>query len=217
MNLLLLLKNRLKKILYPKFYSFSDSKSYWEQRYRIGLNSGSGSYGQLAKFKADILNNFVKENSINSVIEFGCGDGNQLSLYRFKSYIGLDVSRFIVARCKKKFYDNKFYKFYHYDEYEDMSADLSMSIDVIFHLIEDEVYEDYMDKLFSSSSKFVVIYSSNTNENSEINQKHVKHREFTEWVNSNKKDFKLIKVVKNKFPYDDSDSTSFSDFYFYTK
>jgi hypothetical protein len=48
------------------------SAKYWEQRYQRGGNSGAGSYDNLAKFKAKILNNFVKENHIKSVIEWGC-------------------------------------------------------------------------------------------------------------------------------------------------
>ena len=35
-----------------------DSKKYWNDRYLKGNDSGSGSYGILAKFKADIINDF---------------------------------------------------------------------------------------------------------------------------------------------------------------
>jgi hypothetical protein len=37
---------------------FPDSATYWEQRYARGWNSGVGSYGRLAEFKAQVLNNF---------------------------------------------------------------------------------------------------------------------------------------------------------------
>jgi hypothetical protein len=33
----------------------------------------------------------VAERRIRSVIEFGCGDGNQLGLMRYPSYLGLDI------------------------------------------------------------------------------------------------------------------------------
>ena len=42
-----------------------DSKNYWEKRYLKGGDSGDGSYGKLAEFKAKIMNRFVKENSPN--------------------------------------------------------------------------------------------------------------------------------------------------------
>ena len=59
---------------------FRGSAQYWETRYRTGGDSGAGSYGRLAKFKAESINGFVRENGIHSVIEWGCGDGSQLSL-----------------------------------------------------------------------------------------------------------------------------------------
>ena len=58
---------------------FSNSVEWWERRYSSGGTSGEGSYGRLAEFKAEIVNKFVKENGIDSVVEFGCGDGKQLS------------------------------------------------------------------------------------------------------------------------------------------
>ena len=68
--------NLLRKIFdRKKFYS----SKYWENRYKAGGNSGSGSYSNLAIFKAEIINSFVKDNKIESVIEFGCGDGQQLN------------------------------------------------------------------------------------------------------------------------------------------
>jgi hypothetical protein len=59
--------------------AFPGSTRYWEQRYAHGGTSGGGSYGTLAVAKAKFLNNLVHKNNINSVIEFGCRDGHQLS------------------------------------------------------------------------------------------------------------------------------------------
>src|SRR5579859_8234848 len=59
---------------------FRGSSTYWEERYRAGGNSGAGSYGRLAEFKAEVLNGFVHSRGIRSVVEFGCGDGAQLAL-----------------------------------------------------------------------------------------------------------------------------------------
>src|SRR5690349_24554192 len=61
------------------FPAFRSSPSYWEERYRQGGNSGVGSYGQLARFKAQTINRFVAEQAVTSVVEFGCGDGAQLA------------------------------------------------------------------------------------------------------------------------------------------
>ena len=45
----------------------------------------------------------MHNNSIELVIEWGTGDGNQLSLAKYKKYIGFDVSNTAVNLCKKEF------------------------------------------------------------------------------------------------------------------
>ena len=82
---------------------FPGSKSYWEERYASGGNSGHGSVGQLAAFKAEILNGFVKENAVQSIIEFGCGDGRQLMLAEYTRYAGLDVSPTVIRMNIERF------------------------------------------------------------------------------------------------------------------
>ena len=66
-----------------------DTATYWEFRYANNGNSGAGSYGKLADFKAKVINGFIHENELNTILEFGCGDGNQLSLAKYNSYICL--------------------------------------------------------------------------------------------------------------------------------
>ena len=83
--------------------TFAGSARYWARRYAAGGTSGEGSYGDLAAFKAEIMNEFVAANHISSVIEFGCGDGNQLALMRYPCYAGFDVSHQAVSLCLKRF------------------------------------------------------------------------------------------------------------------
>ena len=197
-----------------------NSKDYWERRYLKGGTSGAGSYNQLAEFKAEILNEFVEKNHINKVIEWGCGDGNQLKLAKYPVYVGFDVSRTAIELCKKIFENDNAKKFIWCgdDNFENVDiGDLAISLDVVFHLIEDDIYDKYMSRLFNSSNKYVCIYSSNTEGQTAI---HVKHRKFTVWIENNLNgQWKLIRVVKNRYPYSEAlpDTTSFSDFYFYEK
>lgn len=58
-----------------KGYNFENSESYWENRYKKRGNSGAGSYGRLALFKADILNSYVKEHNVQSVLNMAAGTG----------------------------------------------------------------------------------------------------------------------------------------------
>ena len=91
-----------KKLLFPQSI-FTTSEEYWIERYKSGGNSGAGSYNNLAAFKGEVINEFVSKNKIETVIEFGCGDGNQLEYFKFPSYIGFDISPFIVSKCRERF------------------------------------------------------------------------------------------------------------------
>ena len=191
---------------------FPGSENYWKKRYLSRGTSGAGSYGKLATFKADVLNYFVRENNVNSIIEYGCGDGNQLKLANYPHYIGFDISENAISRCNEAFSKDDRKSFFLTKEYAEQTADLTLSIDVIFHLIEDDVFFDYMSRLFDSSNKYVIIYSSNTEKQSLLQAKHVRHREFARWVSENRPQWKLTERISNKYP-----KKSFSDFYIYSK
>jgi len=75
------------------------SAEYKDARYRAGGTSGAGSYGRLADYKAAVINGVIALNGIAHVADFGCGDGNLLSLLRPPAYTGLDVSETVLARC----------------------------------------------------------------------------------------------------------------------
>jgi hypothetical protein len=75
-----------------------------------------------------------------------------------------------------------------------------------------------MKRQFDAAVRFVVVYSSNTDEQPDNMPAHVRHRKFTQWVSRNRPDWKLIEVTSNKYPYDgDYTRTSFSDFYFFER
>lgn len=197
-----------------------NSNEYWENRYKAKRTSGDGSYGILGEYKAIIINNFINDNHINNICEFGCGDGNQLSKFVCDNYTGYDVSETIIKNCKEKFKSDLSKNFYLYDDYKNEKYDLSLSLDVIYHLVEDNVFQTYMTKIFNSSNKFVIIYSSN----GEIRKKlahHIKDRCFTNWIDNNIPDFKLVNKITNPYKYDinntDEINTSISDFFIYER
>lgn len=198
-------------------YSFVSSSQYWERRYGKGGTSGAGSYGRLARFKSEVLNEFVAKNGVKSVVEFGCGNGAQLSLAEYPSYLGIDVSPSAIELCRRQFADDTTKTFALAGDGNVGIYDMAFSLDVIFHLVEDEVFRRYMDTLFNSAERFVVIYSSNSDEQQP--EPHVKHRVFTHWIETYRSDWHLSAKVPNRYPYDpkDSDQTSFADFYVYER
>lgn len=174
-----------------------DVNGYWNKRYADGKTSGTGSYGRLARYKASVLNDFVASNSLDSVIEFGCGDGNQLKLADYPNYEGYDVSQIAVDRCKREFSADTTKAFALVSDYAGKRADLSISLDVLYHLVEDDLFTTYMARLFASAKRFVVIYSSNDPSIKDVNN-HVLHRKFTEWTDKNT-DFRLSKYIENPY------------------
>jgi cyclopropane fatty-acyl-phospholipid synthase-like methyltransferase len=151
------------------------SAAYWEERYARGGNSGVGSYGRYARFKAEVINAFLATHSVDSVIEFGCGDGNQLELMHYPHYMGFDISDTTIASCKKLFGFDAKKEFRLMREYAGQIADLAVSLDVIYHLVEDEVFEGYMKTLFSASSRYIIIYSSDMDNNRGHEGTHIRH------------------------------------------
>jgi len=192
------------------------SREYWESRYSANGNSGAGSYKHFAEFKAETINKFVNENNIESVLELGCGDGNQLKLANYKKYIGFDVSEKSITLCKGLFKNDATKEFRLMDSYANEKCQLTLSLDVIYHLVEDEVFYAYMKTLFAAAERYVIIYASNTDDQSFTSAIHVRHRKFTLWIENNCPDWKLIKHIPNKYPYNgDTTKTSFADFYIF--
>jgi hypothetical protein len=193
---------------------FKNSPDYWDRRYKTGGNSGSGSYNRLAEFKASFLNSFVDQHQIASVIEYGSGDGAQLKLAHYPSYTGVDVSPKAVEMCRILFASDASKRFLQLDAVDPgFVADLSLSLDVVYHLVEDPIYDAYMRRLFESARRFVIVYSSNMDQ--DWPRRHVRHRQFTSWVERNKPEWRLRETLENAYPYDPSDpeQTSFADFY----
>ena len=191
------------------------SAAYWEERYRAGGTSGSGSYGRLAAFKAGIINEFVAVNSVTSAIELGCGDGNLLSLLSVPDYTGVDVSPTALARCAARFPRRRFVAPAALGE--DARADLALSVDVIFHLVEDAVFADHMRTLFRCARRFVLIYASDVD--MAWPAAHVRHRRFSDHVAATEPGWQLLAHVPNRYPFDPKwpDETSFADFFIYER
>ena len=173
------------------------SGQFWEKRYAKGGNSGAGSYGKLAVYKAKVLNEFIEENKVNSVVEFGCGDGNQLnlSIHAYPRYLGFDVSRTVLVRLRVRFARHvQKARFLHVSDFNASThaSDLAVSLDVVYHLVEDAVFDAYMRRLLEAAKRFVIIYSSNEDRPA---HGHVRHRNFSAWMGSHEEGrrFKMIR------------------------
>lgn len=200
----------LRKIIREIFRSkitkqFNNSSEYWEDRYYYGGNSGRGSYEEDAKIKANFLNATAKEFNLNNVIDIGCGDGNNLSLFDSYNYFGIDLSETVISKNKKKFINNKEKNFILLkNNYTSIikkinkniirNESIILSFDVILHLVENHIYEKHLDFINKIDAAFCLVVSSNKNVDYNLSIPHVRHRnyskdfEFNGWnlINSKK-------------------------------
>jgi len=194
-----------------------NSLEYWRNRYAKGQNSGGGSYGQVAEFKAVVLNRFIREYEIARCIEFGCGDGNQLGLLKIPEYLGLDVAPDAIDLCVNKFVGDPTKSFLLYDpghfvNNSFITAELTLSMDVILHLVEEEVYTSYMHSLFAASSKYVAIFTTATDTQPSRMAAHNKFRDHRRWISKNSTYQEIeVALAPNDMGYPDG-----TGFYFYS-
>lgn len=191
---------------------FKDSHNYWETRYKYGGNSGEGSRGVNAEYKARVLNGFIKDHEVKSIIEFGCGDGYQLAMFDISRYTGVDVSSTIIEQCRKIYAGDVGKDFILLDDYSGQTAQLALSLDVIFHLVEDSVYDSYLERLFAASTGYVIIYSTSVDLSS-TGTPHVRHRDCASDVAQRFPGFRRLEEYERKLPpavrFDRGQPTSF--------
>jgi SAM-dependent methyltransferase len=150
---------------------------YWERRYLEGKRgSGPGSRGPEAERKAAFVNALIAEHHVNRVIDWGCGDGEIARRLSCRRYIGLDVSPAAIALCERTVHlpRRTWIHFNGWTKPDLPTAQLSLSLDVIFHLTEERYYKRHLKMLFAAAS-LVCIHSSNVSDEGEA---HVRHREF---------------------------------------
>jgi hypothetical protein len=166
-----------------------------------------------------VLNGLVSSAEVQRVVELVCGDGSQLALANYPTYVGFDVSPTAVDLCRERFAHDRSKTFHLYRAGcpAEPPADLALSLDVIYHLVEDDVYEQYMADLFASSRRLIAIYSSD-GPAGHREVPHIVHRTFTEWVLDRCPEWVLDVHVPN--PYigaGDDDEESFASFYIYRR
>lgn len=172
LKLSLILRAGIRELI--PFYSkrFVNSKLYWKDRYKFGGNSGKGSRGKIAQEKAEYMNSFCRRNNIETIVEFGCGDGVCASMLDAARYIGFDISDTALKFARDRCPDENRFRFFNSmglmsDEINKIVLEnrlpgklVNLSMDVIFHLVEDDVFKNYLDIIAGAPGDFVVIRSS---------------------------------------------------------
>jgi hypothetical protein len=170
------------------------TKNYWETRYIKGGNSGRGSHDEESVlFKSSKVNEVIQKYNIKSICELGCGDGNQLKFFKgYDMYTGQDISETIIRKCSGMYTNDPTKEFV--NEISTLDRfDLAISLDVTYHLVEDSVFDEYMNKLFNISN-LVCLYTTDQ-KNTSKSASHVHHREIKDIINDRFPRFKLVNEV----------------------
>lgn len=198
-----------------------DSRRYWLARYTSADPGGWGSKGVLAAYKADFLRRLVLRYGVTSILELGCGDGEQLAVYDFGgvSYVGLDVLT-AVAKAEERFRGDRRKLFGTLDDpgLLGVTADLTLSADVIYHLVEDDVWLAHMARLFDRSLRLVAIYAPDTDETPENAGVHCRFRRWSEWVERERPEWAMVFREDNPHRLTpENPKGSLSDFHVYAR
>ncbi|WP_440115533.1 class I SAM-dependent methyltransferase [Paenibacillus sp. QZ-Y1] len=180
-----------------------DYKGYWEQTYRSGETSGRGSYGVLAEFKAEVVNGLIQRESISSVIEFGCGDGNQLQYMNYGEYLGMDVAASSVRLCASKFANDASKSFMLYTpglwiNRGFLKADLTVCLDVLYHITDETDFRNTLYDILHTSAEWVVLYTR-LKENGNPGIDTIQDRNLFDYL-LDYPDFKVQEIIPQRYP-----------------
>lgn len=176
--------------------NFDDKKfftgQYWITRYNTGGDSGFGSHDEYSiKFKGDYINSMIERFNVKTLFDYGCGDGNQLKMISgYTHYTGYDIAPNIIEDDKILYvgHEDKLFT----SKLNDIIGkkfDLSISMDVTYHIIENELFTFYLDTLFASAD-VVILFTTNSDHYTPL--KHHKPRKIIDHIKSNYTDFELI-------------------------
>jgi len=185
---------RIELIINNNYEIMFDLKDYWEKRYATGGNSGAGSYNEEAKVKAQFINEIIKKYKIDSIMEYGCGDGNNLMLYsKVRFYTGYDISPTSIELCRMNPNIRQTNHYFTSDLNKcDYNADMGMLLDILFHQVEDSDYNELLDLTFKiANHSFVLVYATNR-DNNENSAPHVRHRKVKDDIAERYKEYELI-------------------------
>jgi FkbM family methyltransferase len=177
------------------------TRDYWNERYETGQGAGTGSYGILADYKAEIVNGFARAHLVESAVDLGCGDGHQAGLLKFRKYTGLDISERGARKCMDAFLDDSSRRIEVYSptNLAVVKGELALSLDVTYCIVEDELFEKHIDDLFGAAERFVIVYSANTDAGNGANPS-FRNRRFVDSAAARYPEWRLAGFLPNRYP-----------------
>lgn len=132
---------------------------FWEDNYSAGRSSGPGSEGEFAEWKAAVVNDVIERYDVTVVLDVGCGDGQQAALIECPRYYGIDVSPTAVDMCRDRFFGDpmRYFDTCAPGQLPDGMFDLVMSLEVLMHILEEDVFVSTLSQMFTRARHTVLI------------------------------------------------------------
>jgi hypothetical protein len=176
----------------------------WRNRYSNDEFSGLGSRGDLLKFKVDFINEFIEEEEVKSILDFGYGDLHVALQLDIDEYRGIDIfdpkDDHGLTLINSRF-----------DEYDGPSSDVVLCLDVLYHILEDE--QDYMrrslDKMIEKADKFLIIYAQDSTNTGRFDREYTAHLYNSKWLQYMQEQTNFELTYQQDEPFDGSSAQFF--------
>lgn len=169
---------------------------YWEARHRARLGTPAARIGPIGSMKIRVVNRLYEQFGVATHMDFGCDDGRLLEHIHAERFVGVDISGTLLRNLKNKFPDESRWKFIHVKELDAAyPCDLVTSLDVVHHLVEDQIFAAYMKRLFKFATKVVCIYSSDHEFSG--GARHVRYRDFAAYIAQHFPGWQLTETIEN--------------------
>jgi len=125
--------------------------------------------------KQDALESIAQEGF--HIVDVGCGDFKSLEEVLEKilmTYLGIDGSQEMISHNIENYKSPQVeFSLKNFSELikEKITADIIICFDVLFHIVEDDLYKDLVKWIFAQKSKYVLLTYHETNEKTQSFEK----------------------------------------------
>lgn len=142
-----------------------NSAEYWKDRLQTIGDAGAGSGGPMRLFKIDTINDFIRENRVQSVLDFGYGDCRVSAFIRSKIYTGVDITDKFAFMAGMFIAEHTTLLRSPFDI--DIPApphELVICLDVLFHILPHEIeyLHKTLDNIYKYSNRHIIIYAQDS-------------------------------------------------------
>jgi len=157
-----------------KLQTDAQAIEYWNERFKLRKNVGWGSHpkSNWYKQKKDAVRRVLDKDNVLKVLDICCGDCKFIAeLPQFQNnsieYVGIEPTKSIYNQITKEFPDKTFLNITIPELIKttmNEEFDLIICYDMLFHLVDDKLYDDFIKWMFNRKTKFVIVSYSDVPE-----------------------------------------------------